>query len=122
MVPVVLKGSAGLKDLTERLEQIESKLLVLPSCRMQCVLADEALCELHETFSQMETVPLFIYVSATLQAKGIRTKIDAGTVHTPGWKYNHWEKKGVPLRIELGPRDFEKNQVRKLTLNLVWKL
>jgi len=28
-----------------------------------------------------------------------------------GWKYNHWELKGVPLRIEIGPRDVEKNSV-----------
>lgn len=26
----------------------------------------------------------------------------------PGWKYNHWEMKGVPLRLELGPRDMDK--------------
>lgn len=27
--------------------------------------------------------------------------------YTPGWKYNHWEMRGVPLRVELGPRDME---------------
>lgn len=31
--------------------------------------------------------------------------------YTPGWKYNEWELKGVPLRIELGPKDLEKDQV-----------
>ena len=30
---------------------------------------------------------------------------------TPGWKYNEWELKGIPLRIELGPRDLEKKEV-----------
>jgi len=30
---------------------------------------------------------------------------------SPGWKFNHWELKGVPLRIELGPRDIERKQV-----------
>ena len=29
---------------------------------------------------------------------------------SPGWKFNEWEMKGVPLRIELGPRDIENNQ------------
>ena len=29
----------------------------------------------------------------------------------PGWKFNEWEKRGVPLRIEVGPKDLEKNQV-----------
>ena len=31
--------------------------------------------------------------------------------YMPGWKYNYWELKGVPLRIELGPKDLEKDQV-----------
>lgn len=30
--------------------------------------------------------------------------------YTPGWKYNDWELKGVPIRIEIGPKDLEKNQ------------
>ncbi len=38
-------------------------------------------------------------------------KLDDREDYTPGWKYNEWELKGVPLRIELGPRDVEKNQV-----------
>ena len=33
-------------------------------------------------------------------------------MYNPGWKYNHWEQKGVPLRIEVGPTDIEKKQVR----------
>ena len=31
--------------------------------------------------------------------------------YSPGWKFNDWEKRGVPLRIEVGPKDLEKNQV-----------
>ena len=45
-----------------------------------------------------------------------------GTVHVddrdkmrPGWKYAEWERKGVPLRIEIGPRDLQKNQVTLVT-------
>ena len=33
-------------------------------------------------------------------------------MYNPGWKYNHWEQKGVPLRIEVGPRDMEQQQAR----------
>ena len=33
-------------------------------------------------------------------------------MYNPGWKYNHWEQKGVPLRIEVGPRDVENKQAR----------
>ncbi len=38
-------------------------------------------------------------------------EIDAREEYTPGWKYNYWEMKGVPLRIEVGPRDLEKEEV-----------
>ncbi len=31
--------------------------------------------------------------------------------HKPGWKFNDWEMKGVPIRIEIGPRDVDNNQV-----------
>ncbi|KYK37821.1 MAG: proline--tRNA ligase [Theionarchaea archaeon DG-70] len=37
--------------------------------------------------------------------------LDAREEYTAGWKFNHWEVKGVPVRIEIGPRDIEKNQV-----------
>src|SRR5207244_6073489 len=30
---------------------------------------------------------------------------------TPGWKYHEWEMKGVPLRVEIGPRDMESKQI-----------
>jgi prolyl-tRNA synthetase len=32
--------------------------------------------------------------------------------YTPGWKFNHWEQKGVPVRIEVGPRDLASKQCR----------
>lgn len=40
-----------------------------------------------------------------------RVKGDFRTNRTPGWKFNHWELKGVPIRIEFGPRDMDKNEV-----------
>ena len=40
-----------------------------------------------------------------------RVKIDDRDEVTPGFKYNHWELRGVPLRIEVGPRDVEKGSV-----------
>ncbi|KAI8100900.1 hypothetical protein M9434_005284 [Picochlorum sp. BPE23] len=48
---------------------------------------------------------------AELQAAGVRATTDCRENYTPGWKYNHWELKGVPLRIELGPRDMENSTV-----------
>ena len=46
-----------------------------------------------------------------LSAKKIRAFIDDREHYTPGWKFNEWEMRGVPLRIEIGPRDVEKGQV-----------
>ncbi|KAK9843430.1 hypothetical protein WJX81_002046 [Elliptochloris bilobata] len=42
---------------------------------------------------------------AAAVAAGIRVRLDADRERTPGWKFNHWEMKGVPVRIEVGPRD-----------------
>jgi len=39
-----------------------------------------------------------------------RTHLDSREGYSPGWKFNEWELKGVPIRIELGPKDLEKNQ------------
>ena len=41
-----------------------------------------------------------------LEKAGVRVKLDDSD-NSPGWKFNEWEMKGVPLRIELGPRDIE---------------
>ena len=40
-----------------------------------------------------------------LNAAGIRARHDERDNYSPGWKYSHWEQKGVPLRLECGPRD-----------------
>merc|ERR1719273_1047357 len=42
---------------------------------------------------------------------GLRVFTDDSDNNTPSWKYNHWELKGVPLRVEIGPRDMSKQQV-----------
>ena len=46
-----------------------------------------------------------------LVARGIRVLIDDRDTQTPGWKFNEWELRGVPLRMEIGPKDLEKSQV-----------
>ena len=45
-------------------------------------------------------------VKTALERAGVRVILD-NTDNSPGWKFNEWEMKGVPLRIELGPRDIE---------------
>ena len=46
-------------------------------------------------------------VMKELRAKGIRVKFDNRDTHKPGWKFNEYELKGVPVRLAIGPRDVE---------------
>eukprot|EP00270_Netrium_digitus_P005213 TRINITY_DN1682_c0_g1_i5.p1 TRINITY_DN1682_c0_g1~~TRINITY_DN1682_c0_g1_i5.p1 ORF type:complete len:579 (-),score=219.11 TRINITY_DN1682_c0_g1_i5:210-1946(-) len=52
-----------------------------------------------------------VKVGQQLRDAGVRVKEDPRDNYSPGWKYNYWELKGVPLRIELGPRDLKAEQV-----------
>ncbi len=47
-----------------------------------------------------------------LETKCISVHVDDREDYSPGWKYNEWEMKGVPLRIEIGPRDLAKNMAQ----------
>ncbi|NLZ93608.1 MAG: proline--tRNA ligase [Firmicutes bacterium] len=49
-------------------------------------------------------------IFTALKASGLRIKMDDREEYSPGWKFNEWEMKGVPLRIEVGPRDLEAGQ------------
>jgi len=46
-----------------------------------------------------------------LKQSNIRVYVDDREHYTPGWKFHDWEMKGVPLRIEIGPRDIKKEEV-----------
>ncbi|KAJ8773230.1 hypothetical protein K2173_028407 [Erythroxylum novogranatense] len=50
-------------------------------------------------------------VKEVLHTAGIKVKVDDSEQRTPGWKFNFWELKGVPLRIEIGPRDVSNGSV-----------
>ncbi len=51
-------------------------------------------------------------VEKVKQALGhLRTHVDDRTEHTPGYKFNDWEMRGVPLRLEIGPKDAQSNSV-----------
>jgi len=50
-------------------------------------------------------------LATRLESAAIRTYVDDRAQYTPGWKYNEWEMKGVPLRVEIGPRDIKNQQV-----------
>jgi len=50
-------------------------------------------------------------VEKELEEGSFRVKIDEREEYTPGWKFNHWELKGVPIRVEIGPKDIKNEQV-----------
>lgn len=49
-------------------------------------------------------------LEARLKAAGIRAQTDVSE-NSPGWKFNEWEMKGVPVRVEIGPRDLQEGKV-----------
>ena len=50
-------------------------------------------------------------IKRDLERCGIRVMLDDREEHSPGWKYAEWEMRGVPLRLEIGPRDIKNEQV-----------
>ena len=48
-------------------------------------------------------------IKSKLERAGLRVKFD-NSDNSPGWKFNEWEMNGVPLRLELGPRDIEEDK------------
>lgn len=51
------------------------------------------------------------HIAEGLAKQSVRTYIDDREQYTPGWKYHEWEMKGVPLRVEIGPRDTQSKQI-----------
>jgi len=50
-------------------------------------------------------------IAGELTAQGVRVMLDDRDAYTPGWKFSEWELRGVPVRLEIGPKDIEKGQV-----------
>ncbi|MEM0519520.1 MULTISPECIES: proline--tRNA ligase [Aequorivita] len=62
-----------------------------------------------EEFEKVNEVALELVKK--LRSNGIRVKYDNRDTHKPGWKFNEYELKGVPVRIAIGPKDVEKGTV-----------
>jgi prolyl-tRNA synthetase len=60
---------------------------------------------------QETVLPKAQEIQQALESQGIRVMLDARDAYTPGWKFAEWELRGVPLRIEIGPKDIEKSAV-----------
>ena len=52
-----------------------------------------------------------LQIKKMLEEKGISVKYDGRDTQKPGWKFNEYEFKGIPVRIAIGPRDLENNSV-----------
>jgi prolyl-tRNA synthetase len=50
-------------------------------------------------------------ISEKFKEKKLAVVLDDRAEYTPGWKFNQWELKGVPIRVEIGPRDLKQQQV-----------
>ena len=64
--------------------------------------------------SEQERTALYEQVDAlamVLKAVDVRVETDLREGYSPGWKFNDWEQKGVPLRLEFGPKDAAGHQV-----------
>ena len=60
---------------------------------------------------QETVLPKAREIQQLLIAAGVRVTLDDRDAYTPGWKFAEWELRGVPLRLEIGPKDLEKSQV-----------
>lgn len=49
-------------------------------------------------------------IKQQLEQANVKVELDDREEQKPGWKFNEWEMKGIPIRIELGPRDLEKGE------------
>ena len=69
--------------------------------------------------SDLDVIPKSKDLASELIKAGIRVHLDTRDEFTAGWKYNDWEKKGVPLRVNIGPKEVLKGElevVRRDTL------
>ncbi|MBW8713429.1 MAG: proline--tRNA ligase, partial [Acidobacteria bacterium] len=60
---------------------------------------------------QETVLPRAQEIRSELMRHGVRVMLDDRDAYTPGWKFAEWEMRGVPLRLEIGPKDIEKSQV-----------
>lgn len=87
--------------------------LVLPP-RVASVQVIIVPCGITASLSESDTKALLTKceeLKDSLTKARVRCKTDTRDNYSPGWKFNHWELKGVPIRIEVGPRDIKQNQV-----------
>ncbi|XP_014732386.1 PREDICTED: bifunctional glutamate/proline--tRNA ligase isoform X2 [Sturnus vulgaris] len=86
--------------------------LVLPP-RVACIQVVIIPCGITNSLSEEDREALLKKCNeyrSRLLAVNIRVRADLRDNYSPGWKFNHWELKGVPVRVEVGPRDMKSQQ------------
>ncbi|XP_035421323.1 bifunctional glutamate/proline--tRNA ligase isoform X3 [Cygnus atratus] len=86
--------------------------LVLPP-RVACVQVVIIPCGITNSLSEDDKEALLKKCNEyrkRLLSVNIRVRADLRDNYSPGWKFNHWELKGVPVRVEVGPRDMKSQQ------------
>ncbi|XP_039913329.1 bifunctional glutamate/proline--tRNA ligase isoform X3 [Hirundo rustica] len=86
--------------------------LVLPP-RVACIQVVIIPCGITNSLSEEDRDALLKKCNeyrSRLLAVNIRVRADLRDNYSPGWKFNHWELKGVPIRVEVGPRDMKSQQ------------
>uniref|UniRef100_A0A8C3UGQ9 Bifunctional glutamate/proline--tRNA ligase n=1 Tax=Catharus ustulatus TaxID=91951 RepID=A0A8C3UGQ9_CATUS len=86
--------------------------LVLPP-RVACIQVVIIPCGITNSLSEEDREALLKKCNeyrSRLLAVNIRVRADLRDNYSPGWKFNHWELKGVPIRVEVGPRDMKSQQ------------
>lgn len=86
--------------------------VVIVPCGVTANLAKEEEAKLYEKCIEIEK---------TLKEAGVRAHYDDRDNYSPGWKFNYWELKGVPIRIELGPKDLAQNKFCAVRRDLMKK-
>ncbi|KAJ8362784.1 hypothetical protein SKAU_G00116150 [Synaphobranchus kaupii] len=90
----------------------DNRGLVLPP-RVACLQVVIVPCGITASLPEADKDALLTQCSkylSLLQKNELRVKADLRDNYSPGWKFNHWELKGVPVRLEVGPKDLKQGQ------------
>ncbi|QIW98554.1 hypothetical protein AMS68_004072 [Peltaster fructicola] len=98
-VMILIHGDNKGLVLPPRVANIQ--VIVIP-VGMSAKMSDEARQNLYDEAHK---------IKKTLKSAGVRAEVDDREGYNVGFKFNDWELKGVPLRIEIGPKDIEKSVV-----------
>uniref|UniRef100_A0A1B6CM59 proline--tRNA ligase n=1 Tax=Clastoptera arizonana TaxID=38151 RepID=A0A1B6CM59_9HEMI len=81
--------------------RVASIQVVIVPCGITVTLKEEEKLALMNACEELED---------SLHKAEVRVYGDYRDNYSPGWKFNHWELKGVPVRVEIGPKDLKQNQ------------